>query len=123
MTADDAKNRLAPTRGAGDPACGIGTAGHNDVMRAMLFIGGLLAAVVALGAPASADPVGVVKESGRTAGHAVRDGAQTFGRTTRDFFLHGPRTARHTWNANAARTRMDAHHDKARVKAEAHDER
>ena len=72
---------------------------------------------------AAANPVGVVKESGRTAGHAVRDGAQTVGRTTRDFFKHGPRTAKRTWKANTARTRTDARADKERVKREAHDER
>jgi hypothetical protein len=92
-------------------------------MRATLLSGGLLVALMALATPAGADPLGVVKESGRTAGHSVRDGVLTFGRTTRDFFTHGPRTAKRTWNANAAHTRAVAHQDKARVKAEAHDER
>jgi hypothetical protein len=106
-----------------EPACGIAGGGHNGVMRATLLSGGLLVALIALATPAGADPVGVVKESGRTAGHSVRDGVLTFGRTTRDFFKHGPRTAKRTWNANAAHTRAVAHQDKARVKAEAHDER
>ena len=73
--------------------------------------------------PVAANPAGVVKESGRTAGHAVRDGTLAVGRTVRDFFLHGPHTAKRTWRANADRTRADAHADKARVKDEAHDER
>jgi len=73
--------------------------------------------------PVAADPVGVVKESGKTAGHAARDGAQTAGRTVGDFFKHGPHTAKRTWKANAARTKADAHADKARVKKEAQDER
>src|SRR5690242_7575941 len=64
----------------------------------------LLATLVLLGAPvAGADPGGAAKESARTAGHAARDGAETVGRTVRDFFTHGPRTAKRTWKANAAR--------------------
>ncbi len=74
-------------------------------------------------APVVANPVGVVKESGRTAGHAVRDGAQTAGRTVRDFFKHGPHTAKRTWQANGARTRADARAGKERIKQQAHDER
>ncbi len=106
-----------------DPACGTAASGQNGVMRTTLLPTGLLIGLVAAASPAAADPVGVVKESGRTAGHSVRDGALTLGRTTRDFFTHGPRTAKRTWKANAAMTRADARHDKARVKAEAHDER
>src|SRR5262249_38113541 len=34
---------------------------------------------------------GVVEESARTGGHAIRDGFFTFGRTVRDFFTGGPR--------------------------------
>jgi hypothetical protein len=84
----------------------------------------ILTVAIALGAmPAAADPVGVVKESGRTAGHAVRDGALTVGRTTRDFFKHGPRTAGRTWEANADHTSAEAHRDADRVRHEAHDER
>jgi len=79
----------------------------------------LVVGLALLAAPAYADPVGVVKESGKTAGHAVRDGAQTFGRTVRDFFTGGTHKAKHTWKENAARTKADAHADKARVKAEA----
>jgi len=74
-------------------------------------------------AVAAANPVGVVRESGRTAGHAVRDSVQTVGRTIGAFFVHGPRTAKRTWKANAARTKADAHADKARIEKEAHDER
>ena len=74
-------------------------------------------------AVAAANPVGVVRESGRTAGHAVRDSVQTVGRTLGAFFMHGPRTAKHTWKANVARLKADAHADKARVEWEAHDER
>ena len=70
-----------------------------------------------------ANPLGVVKESGRAAGHATRDGVLTVGRTVGAFFAHGPRTAKRTWKANAARTKADAHADKARIQAEAHDER
>ena len=79
----------------------------------------LLSAIVA--APAGADPVGVVKESGRTTGHAVRDGAQTFGRTVHDFFTGGTHEAKRTWKSNAARTRADARAGGARVKREAHE--
>lgn len=64
---------------------------------------------------------GTVKESGRTAGHAVRDGVLTFGRSTRAFFTGGPQAAKRTWKANAARTKANAHTGKARVKAAAHD--
>jgi hypothetical protein len=72
---------------------------------------------------AIATPVGVVKESGRTAGYATRDGVLTLGRTIRDFFVHGPRTAKHTWRANAAMTKADARIGKRRIVREAHDER
>jgi len=72
---------------------------------------------------AVANPLGVVRESGRTAGHATRDGVLTLHRTIGAFFAHGPRTAKYTWKANAARTRADAHADKARIVSEAHDER
>ena len=72
---------------------------------------------------AAATPLGVVKESGKLAGHAVRDGVQTVSWTIRDFFVHGPRTAKRTWKADAARTKADARADKARIVREAHDER
>lgn len=81
----------------------------------------LVVAAVVAAAPVRADPVGVVKESGRTTGHAVRDGAQTVGRTVRDFFKGGPHKAKRTWKENAARTKADARADKAAVKREAHD--
>jgi hypothetical protein len=68
---------------------------------------------------AHANPVGVGKESGRTGGNAVRDSVLTFGRTTRDFFTHGPRTAKRTWNANSATTKANARRNRERVKAEA----
>ena len=77
--------------------------------------------LVVAAATAHADPVGVVKESGRTAGHSVRDGSLTVGRTVRDFFTHGPRTAKRTWKSNAAQTRATARNDKERVKAEANE--
>lgn len=83
---------------------------------------GLLIAVLGAATPALANPVGVVKESGRTAGHMVRDGALTVGRTVRDFFEHGPHTAGRTWRENAARTRAEARADTKRVKYEAHRE-
>jgi len=71
----------------------------------------------------AANPLGVVKESGKAAGHAARDGVQTVGRTIGAFFKHGPRTAKRTWRANAERTKADAHADGTRIKQEAHDER
>jgi hypothetical protein len=71
---------------------------------------------------ASANPIGVVKECGRTAGHAVRNSALTVGRTVRDFFEHGPHTAKQTWQENSSRTGAEAHADKERVKREAHSE-
>jgi hypothetical protein len=89
-------------------------------MRTVLAIVVTVAVAVPL---ASADPVGVVEESGKTAGHSVRDGSLTVGRTVRDFFKHGPHTAGRTWRRNAAKTRATAHHDKERVKAEAHSEK
>jgi hypothetical protein len=89
-------------------------------MRRSTFALALLA-VAAVAAPAGADPIGVVKESGRITGHAVRDGAQTVGRTVRDFFTGGPRKAKHTWRSNAARTRADAHTGKVRIEREAHE--
>jgi hypothetical protein len=77
--------------------------------------------VLALAMPSlgHASPLGVVKESGRTAGHAIRDGALTFGRTTRDFFVHGSRTARRTWDENAEELATNARRNTERVKAEA----
>src|SRR5262245_2928839 len=56
-----------------------------------------LALATGLAGVAHADPVGVVKESGRTAGEATKDGVLTFGRTTRDFFTEGTQSAKHTW--------------------------
>jgi hypothetical protein len=76
-------------------------------------------AFVLAAAPVCADPIGVVKESGRTAGHSVRDGSKTLGRTVGDFFTGGPRKAKRTWKSNAAHTRAVARADKERVKAEA----
>jgi hypothetical protein len=84
---------------------------------------GLLLLIAALTAtPAAANPIGVLKECGRTAGHAVGNGALTVGRTVRDFFEHGPHTAKRTWQENAARTGAEAHADKERVRREAHSE-
>jgi hypothetical protein len=83
----------------------------------------LLALVAALtAAPAAASPFGVVRECGRTAGHAVRNSAVTVGRTIRDFFEHGPHTAKRTWQENAGRTGAEARADRARVEREAHRE-
>jgi len=84
----------------------------------------IVAALVLLGMPTvvAADPIGVVKESGRTAGHAVRDGSLTVGRTVRDFFKHGPRTAKRTWIRNAEQTSDEARAGGERVRREAHDE-
>jgi hypothetical protein len=111
--------RLAPMT-----ACGVRLSGQNDRMQTVRASAGLLIVLALLAAtPAAADPVGVVKESGRTAGHAVRDGAQTVGRTVGDFFKHGPHTAKRTWQENAARTKADAHADKEHVKQEAHSEK
>jgi hypothetical protein len=84
-------------------------------------LGAAVTALVLAAAPVGADPIGVVKESGRTAGHAVRDGSKTVGRTVRDFFKGGPRKAKRTWKQNAAHTRAVARADKARVKAEANE--
>src|SRR5262245_65906336 len=92
-------------------------------LRSMRALRISIAMLVLLPALVFADPLGVVKESGKTAGHAARDGAQTAGRTVRDFFEHGPHTAKRTWKANAARTKADAHADKERVNKAAHDER
>ena len=92
-------------------------------MRTVRSSAGLLLLVALLAVtPASADPAGVVKESGRTAGHAIRDGTLTVARTVRDFFSHGPHTAKRTWRENAARTSAELHADKERVKQEARSE-
>jgi hypothetical protein len=83
-----------------------------------------LVMMLGLAAPwarAESPVVDVPKESARTAGHAVRDGTLAVGRTVRDFFTGGPRKAKQTWKENAARTRADAHADKERVKAAAHE--
>jgi len=72
---------------------------------------------------AAANPIGVVKESGKTAAYATVDGVETIGRTVGDFFVHGPRTAKHTWNTYAGRTKADARAGKLRIAREAHDER
>jgi hypothetical protein len=84
----------------------------------------VVAALVLVATPigAGADPGGVVKESGRTAGHSVRNGALTVGRTVRDFFKHGPGPAKRTWNRNAEHTDDQAHADADRVRREAHSE-
>ena len=82
-----------------------------------------VAAITSAPALVAADPGGVVRESGRTAGHAARDGVLTLHRTVGAFLTHGPRTAKYTWKANAARTNAEAHAGAARIKYEAHDER
>ena len=81
----------------------------------------LVFAAIPVASRSWADPVGVVKESGRTTGHAVRDGALTVGRTVRDFFRGGADKAKHTWKGNAARTRADLHRDKDAIKRESHE--
>ena len=102
--------------------CGARAWLHNGRMRTLrAALGAAMTALVLAATPGHADPVGVVKESGRTAGHSVRDGSKTFGRTVRDFFKGGPRKAKRTWKANAAQTRATARADKARVEAEAHE--
>ncbi len=84
----------------------------------------ILALALQLAAPAAwANPIGVVTESARTAGHAARNGSLTVGRTVRDFFVHGPRTAGRTWRRNARYTYAQAKADGARVRTEAHNER
>lgn len=62
---------------------------------------------------------GVVEESAKTGGRAVRDGALTFGRTTRDFFTKGPSAAQRTWEANEERTKANARAGADRVESEA----
>jgi len=96
--------------------------GTIEVMRTLrTSIAAVVVGLVLAPAVVRADPVGVVKESGRTAGHSVRDGSLTLGRTVRDFFVHGPRRAKSTWKSNAAQTRTTARADKERVKAEANE--
>ena len=103
-------------------ACGVRSTGHNESMRTLrTTLAAVVVGLVLAAAPVHADPVGVVKESGRTAGHSVRDGSLTLGRTVRDFFVDGPRTAKRTWKSNAAQTRATARADKERVKAEANE--
>ena len=85
--------------------------GMTVVLSAMLA----LAPLVATGARVS----GVVEESAKTGGHAIRDGFLTFGRTVRAFFTGGGRAARETWHDNAARTRENARVGASRVEGEA----
>jgi hypothetical protein len=87
--------------------------------RFLVMVVGALALGLALSGPAEANPGGVVVESFRTAGHAVRDSALTLGRTVRDFFVTGPRAAGRTWEANAAHVRDQARRDARRVRREA----
>jgi hypothetical protein len=104
-------------------ACADGRRCQTGAVQRVRSSAALLALVAVLSAtPAAASPIGVLRESGRTVGHAIRDGALTVGRTVRDFFEHGPHTAKRTWQENAARTRADAHADGERVKQEAHSE-
>lgn len=63
-----------------------------------------------------------IKESAKTGGHAVRDGALTFGRSTRAFFKHGPKAAKRTWKANAQATKQHAKDGGRRTRAAAHEE-
>jgi hypothetical protein len=76
----------------------------------------ILAATLAV-----ADPGGS-RRSRPDGGPRRRDGALTAGGRSATFFTHGPRTAKRTWKANAARTKADAHAVRA-VEHEAHDER
>lgn len=88
-------------------------------MKRFQMMAGALVLGLALSGSAEANPAGVVVESFRTAGHAVRDSTLTFGRTVRDFFVVGPNAAERTWEANAARVRAQARRDAERVREEA----
>jgi len=86
--------------------------------------GAFLAALMVAAVPAIADDAGskaggVVAESARTGGHAVRDGFLTFGRTVKSFFTGGPSAARETWRENAAETKENAREGAAAVRGEA----
>jgi len=84
-----------------------------------------LLAVVALTPPAvfagdaGEKAGGVVEESAKTGGHAIRDGVLTFGRTVRDFFTGGPRAAKETWRENADQTKANARQGGRNVREEA----
>lgn len=51
---------------------------------------------------------------------AVVDGARTVGRTTKAAVQSGTPAARATWDANADKTRRDAHYNAAATRAAAH---
>jgi hypothetical protein len=88
---------------------------------AILVLMALCAAPVVAAAGDTGRKVGgVVEESAKTGGRAVRDGALTFGRTTRDYFTKGPNAAQRTWQANEERTKANARTGADRVESEAH---
>jgi hypothetical protein len=78
-----------------------------------------LAPLVATAGETGAKVGGVVEESAKTGGHAIRDGFLTFGRTVRAFFTGGGRAAQETWHENAARTRENAREGGSRIEGEA----
>lgn len=88
---------------------------------AALLVGGVLLASPAMGGDKNV-PKDTLKESARTGGHAVRDGALTVGRTVRDFFKGGPKAAKRTWKANAEQTREHAREGGRRTRTAAHEE-
>jgi hypothetical protein len=89
--------------------------GRTVVLSAVLA----LAPLVAMAGETGAKVGGVVEESAKTGGHAIRDGFLTFGRTVRAFFTGGGRAAQETWHENAARTRANAREGARRVEGEA----
>jgi hypothetical protein len=78
-----------------------------------------LAPLVATAGETGAKVGGVVEESAKTGGHAIRDGFLTFGRTVRAFFTGGGRAAQETWHENAASTRENAREGGSRIEGEA----
>jgi hypothetical protein len=78
-----------------------------------------LAPLVATAGETGAKVGGVVEESAKTGGHAIRDGFLTFGRTVRAFFTGGGRAAQETWHENAARTRENAREGGSRIEGAA----
>jgi hypothetical protein len=78
-----------------------------------------LSPLVATAGETGAKVGGVVEESAKTGGHAIRDGFLTVGRTVRAFFTGGGRAAQETWHENAARTRENAREGGSRIEGEA----
>src|SRR5262245_65735535 len=78
--------------------------GRTVVLSAVLAFAPLVATAGETGAKVG----GVVEESAKTGGHAIRDGLLPYGRTVQTFFTGGGRAAQEGRHANAVRTTATA---------------